>query len=303
MEDDLPTEVPLEPLPIHPPAPPLDRVQDVDAGLDHVGDDLPDGPVAVEEHVHPVVVGEVHHPLHPGEEELAYHRWRHQEPRLGAEVLGHVAEGDLAGDLLVDPLRALVAEVEHLVEAVVHDVGVEEEIEESLLLTPQILVIQEGLGAPSPYWETLPSIQFVWYHRKVVHLDIGPLVVALYLSDRLVLSEGVVDALPVGASPVSHVPVSAAEDVRILGDGRSDVLRLHAYYGVDVQAPIHLNEALATEVAHQHACDFVGGPVVHGDPVWFPTPEDGEPTLLGRHRLFEHPSPPHGHHQVGFLAS
>ena len=93
------------------------------------------------------LVGQIDHPLHPGQEELADVADRDHQVGLAAHVLGDVGDVHPARDGLVDPDRLLVGQVEELAEAVVDDLGVLDEVDEGLLLAAELLVDEEGLRA------------------------------------------------------------------------------------------------------------------------------------------------------------
>jgi hypothetical protein len=70
VEDQRVPKVPLEAFSLHSRAAPLDGIQDVDPGIDHVGNDLPDRPIVVMEGEGSRLVSQIDHPLHSGDQEL-----------------------------------------------------------------------------------------------------------------------------------------------------------------------------------------------------------------------------------------
>src|SRR3989339_1084985 len=70
MEDDLASEITFQPLALHALAGPLDGIQYIYPGLNHIRNNLPDAAVIVMEGRGPVPVRQVYHSLHPRNQEL-----------------------------------------------------------------------------------------------------------------------------------------------------------------------------------------------------------------------------------------
>ncbi len=287
-------ELLLEPLPLHARAAPLEGVEEVDAEADEVGDDAPAGAVVVVESDGPGLVGQVDHPLHAGEKELADVADRDHEIGLAAHVLGDVGDVDLPRHGLVDADGAVVGQAEELVQAVMGDVRVLDEVDEGLLHAPELLVDEEGLGAAAPdgvpggpggLGRDAPEVPPVGRRPGVVTLDLG---------HALEAGQREVDALAVFPRAVVDAPEAAAELVPHPGQARAGVVRLEPDLVVDAEGVQHPASGPATEMPHELAVELHSGPVVGRDAVGPLPREQGPPALPGGHRVS-------GHREAQFL--
>ena len=245
--------------------------------------------VAVREDNASALVDQVHHPLHPREQEFLDVAQREQQPLLRSQVLGNVGECHLPRNLLVDAARVLVGEIEQLVQAVVHDVGIERHIHIRLLQTAQVRVRQERFRAAAAHGTVLVAFELAGNHRKVEPVRRGPRVVVLDLFHRVVLRQRIRHNLAIHAVAVIRVLVTAAVHIQARFDGRANVPRTNAQRPVNVQFFGDFVKRRASEVLHQLARRFIRTPIIHRDSIGLFAIQDCEPTFFRRHCLFHLP--------------
>ncbi len=210
---------------------------------------------------------------------------RDHQVGLAAHVLGDVGDVDPAGHGLIDADRAVVGQAEELAQAVMDDLGVLDEVDEGLLHAAELLVDEEGLGAPAADGMTGRAPGLGGDAAEVPPVGRRPDVVALDLGDRPETGQGKVDALPVGAGAVADAPEAAAELVPHAGEGRAGVTRLELDFVVDAEPVEHLAAGAAAEAPHDLEVELGRRPVVGRDAVGLLAGEKGQPPFSGGHHF------------------
>ena len=192
---------------------------------------------------------------------------REEQVALPAHVLGHIRHGHLAGNGFINAQRILVVQLEELIQAVMHHLGMLDQVDHGLLLPAQVLISQERLAAAAAHRVFFYAFQLTGDAAVIPPVRVRPGVVAPDLFDGLVSGQRAGDRLGVNAGPEIDVPILDAEYIPVRRDGRPNIARANTDRVVDVEQLHHLAEVGAPGMLHHLYVDLGRPPIVSRDAV------------------------------------
>ncbi len=263
----------------------LEGLQDVEAALDEVRDELLDVSAGVVHDRDLVLVGDIDVGLEGLFEVLSPHVEAEQWAGLGADVVAHHEDVDFTLDRLEDAVIVFDEVVDDVIADVLNDLGVHHHVDEDLLDAPQVHHRLELGRAVQPVAHVDDAVFGMIDHaigldlRIIPPVGTGPVVVFFDFFQRFHFFEGRLGNLGVASlvgCPLSvdhglafDPPEVLDRSVGMLFERLTHIARPVVVAEVDPQEVEQFLIVVATEVLHRLLLDLRDHPVVDRDPVGF----------------------------------